>query len=130
MFRARIEGSGWRCRSRRAVYAELGRIIGRDRLRESHAPWADCDGEPGWYRMLAAVIIHYTGHEVSEWNSWYAHEDLAQPGTVTRIAGYLKDQAAQEALPGRAQPANTRPPTPERRARVRAFLENRKARRD
>jgi len=126
LLRERIELSGWPCKSLRIAYAELGRLIARDGLRQDHAPWRDDPGAPGWHRMLAAVIIHYTDHEVSEQNAWYAAEDLAQPGTVARIRGYLADQAKLGVLDQHAQPANTRVPTPERRAQVASYIQSRK----
>lgn len=128
LFRDLTGQRGLRCKSRRAIYAELARVTARDKLRENHDPWHDQPDAPGWYRMLGDVITHFLRYEASERNAWYAAEDLAQPGTVTRIAGYLQDQAKTAAFDGRAEPANTRVPAAGRKAQVRKFIQERRAR--
>ena len=92
-------------------------------------PVGDEPGAPGWYRMMTSVITAF----VSDFTSanaiatWYAHEQLAQPGEVTRIIAWLRDQAKLAAFDDHAEPANTRTPTAGRRAQVRAYIQGRKA---
>lgn len=126
-YRQLIEDEGLHCPSRRFIYSEINRAVSRDSLREHYAPWRDEPGEPGWYRMMTRVITHFVAHEVNEHTAWYAHEDLAQPGTVARIAGYLKDQDRISRFDAHAKPENLRQPTREARGKVRDFIAARKA---
>lgn len=130
LYRTLIEQAGWHCMSRRVIYAELARVIGRDKLRDDYAPWRDEPDAPGWYRMMTDVITAFVS-DYTSFNAiatWYAHEQLAQPGEVTRVIGYLRDQAKLAVFDDRAVPASTRVPSAERRAQVRAYIQERKAR--
>lgn len=126
-----MEARGWPCLSRRVIYAEIGRVTARDGLRGNHAPWRDGKDGPGWYRMMRDVITawceEYTAANALA--SPWAHEQLARPGEVARIAGYLKDQAMAALLDGAARPVPPARPSPSRRAAVKAYIASRTGKR-
>lgn len=129
IYRDEVEAAGWTCMSRRIIYAELTRVIDRDKLREDCSPWRDETGEPGWYRMLRDVIVFFV-REYTDANAiatWYAHEQLARPGEAAGIISYLRDQARLSRFDDHATPVNQRETTAERRARVKAYIDARKA---
>lgn len=123
-YRDAMEGCGWTVPSRRLIYAEIRRVIERDRLRENCAPWRDEPDAPGWYRMLRDVITlfceEYTA--VNALAAWYAHEQLSRPGEVAAITGRLKDQAKAARLEAVARPVRAGTPSAARRAAVRAHI--------
>lgn len=122
LYRTQLEDQGCRCPGRRIIYAEISRVIERDNLRENYAPWRDEPGEPGWYRMMTAVITQFILEDVEAAHSWYAHEAFAQPGAVTGIISYLIDQAMNARFDAHARVANMSLPSPERRVAVKAYI--------
>jgi hypothetical protein len=122
-YRDAMDARGLPCPSRQAVYHEISRVIRRDRFREDYQPWRDEPGKPGWYRMMTDIIRCHVS-EVSEDRAWYAHEDLAQPGTATGIRGWLTEQALLAVFSRVATPQSPPPPSPERLAQVKAIKQH------
>ena len=129
-FRDTAEAHGLPVQGRKLIYAELARVIRRDKLNCNYDPWRDEPGKPGWVRMLAEVISLFIDDNQDTRYPYGLHQDFAQPGVIASLNDYLIEQEKLSLLTelgqkGQLASASTPPASPQRRLAVRAYIAGR-----